>query len=234
MVLETAVAPSAKLRVVRLETMDFLEGWELQKADADARREGLIGDTLLLARHPHTFCTGVLGKDEHLRLSEPQRRSLGIPYYRVDRGGDVMYVGPGHLVAYPVLRLEGYGLDPLQYLRALEEVVMRTLAEFGIRSGRIAGLTGVWAGEAKIAGVAVKLSRGVTTHGFNLNVDPDLSFYRHIVTCGNAGRDVTSMERLLGLAPSLREVEDCIVGSFEEVFGCRRNGSGSLSAQRQT
>ena len=216
-------------RVIRLESMDFLEGCRLQKAYAEARREGLIGDTLLLARHPHTFCTGALGKDEHVLLSEAGRRALGIPYYRVDRGGDVMYLGPGQVVAYPILRLADRGLDPLQYLRALEEVAIRALSEFGIQARRIVGLTGVWVGEAKIGGVAVKLSRGVTTYGFNLNVTPDLSFYRHIVTCGNAGRDVTSMERLLGRAPGLREVEDRVVEGFGAVLGERVEGpSGSV------
>ncbi|MEE9285501.1 MAG: lipoyl(octanoyl) transferase LipB, partial [Dehalococcoidia bacterium] len=151
--------------------------------------------------------------------AEGDRAALGLPYYRVDRGGDVMYLGPGHLVAYPVLRLADHALDPLQYLRALEQTVIQALDDFGIRGRRIPGLTGVWVREAKIAGVAVKVARGVTTHGFNLNVSPDLSYYRYIVTCGNHGRDVTSMEQLLGAPPDLTAVEERVVAQFANVFG---------------
>ncbi len=220
----------AQLQVVRLPLMDFMDGCRVQSDYAEARRTGTIGDTLLLARHPHTYCTGVLGKDRNVLIGEADRQALGVPYYRVDRGGDVMYLGPGHLVAYPIVSLGSHSLDPISYLRTLEEVVIRTLGEHGVRAGRIHGLTGVWAGQAKIAGVAVKVSRGVTTYGFNLNVSPDLSFYQHIVTCGNVGREVTSMERLLGRAPLQREVEDSVVRQFASLLGLRDPDSYPASA----
>lgn len=119
-----------------------------------------------------------------------------------------MYVGPGQVVAYPIVKLANRGLDPIQYLRLLEETAIRTLADFRLKGARIPGLTGVWVGGAKIAGVAVKVSGGVTTHGFNVNVDPDLAMFRYIVTCGHAGRAVTSMARLLGQTPAVEEVEE--------------------------
>ena len=186
------------LRLVYLGWMAYLDAWRVQQQYATARREQRIGDHLLLVRHPPTLCTGVLGKDEHVQISEADRQALGLPYHRSDRGGDVMYVGPGQVIAYPILSLPQRGLDPIEYLRTLEAIVIETLADFGIAGTREPGLTGVWVNGAKIAGVAIRVAGGVTTHGFNLNVCPDLAWFRHIVTCGNRGREVTSMERVLG------------------------------------
>ncbi len=209
----------APFAVLDLGRIAYLEAWALQRELAGLRATGRIGDTLLLAEHEPAFCTGVLGKDEHLLLSEAQRAALGIPYYRTDRGGDVMYVGPGQVVAYPILRLADFGLDPVQYLRQLEAVVVATLADFGIQARRLPGLTGVWVGEEKIAGVAARVARGVTTHGFNLNVDPDLRPFDSIVTCGNRGRRVTSMQRLRGAAaPPRAAVAEAVVRHFQRVF----------------
>lgn len=216
---QVGVQPRSPLHLVRLGRIDYLEALEVQQRYAAARGEGALGDTIILAQHPHTLCTGPLGRDAHVLLSERERRAIGLPYYRVDRGGDVMYLGPGQLVAYPVLFLAEHGLDPISYLRALEQVVIGALAWFGVRGRRIPGLTGVWVGEAKIAGVAIKVSRGIATHGFNLNVDPDLSFFRHIVTCGNVGRGVTSMARALGRPVSVSQVEERVIASFEDVLG---------------
>lgn len=213
---------SRRLNVVTLGRLDYLEAWALQQRYAQERKAGRIGDTLLLAQHPHTLCTGVLGKDAHVLIGSAEREALSLPYYRVDRGGDVMYVGPGHLVAYAIVALTGLGLDPIQYVRLLEQAVMETLADFGIHAHRINGLTGVWVDGAKIAGVAIKVSQGVTTHGFNLNVNPDLSYYGYIVTCGNRGREVTSMERLLGRPVPMGQVEAAVIAHMEECMGSVR------------
>lgn len=218
-----------QLDVVHLGRIDFQEAWRAQQRFAEARRAGRCGNTLLLADHPPTLCTGVLGQDEHVLITSSQRHALGLPYYRVDRGGDVMYVGPGHLVAYPIVSLPSLDLDPIGYLRLLEQVLIDALADFGIEAHRIRGLTGVWVGEDKIAGVAVKVARGVTTHGFNLNVSPDLAMYRHIVTCGNHGRGVTSMERLLGRRIGPEEVEAAVIAQARPALAVSAGGAGPYS-----
>ncbi len=203
-------------RILDLGRLDYLEALAIQRDLAKERIAGVAGDALLLAEHPHAFCTGVLGKDEHLLLSDAERHALGVPYYRTDRGGDIMYVGPGQLVAYPIVRLGRLGLDPVSYLRLLEAVIIATLAAFGIEARRIPGLTGVWAGDRKIAGVAAKVAGGVTTHGLNLNIAPDLRWFDCIVTCGNKGKGVTSMARELGHAPARQDVAAALIASFRQ------------------
>ena len=220
-IIVTAPTDIAPLLAVRLPLMDVLEASAVQRAYADRRKANAVPDTVLLARHPPTFCTGVLGKDRNMLATEEERRHIGVPYVRLDRGGDLMYVGPGQVVAYPIVLLADLGLDPIRYLRLLEEVVIRALADFRINAVRIPGSAGVWVGGAKIAGVAVKVSGGVTTYGFNLNVDPDLAMFRHIVTCGNMGRPVTSMAQTLGLAPALEAVEERVVAHLSEMLVTR-------------
>jgi lipoyl(octanoyl) transferase len=202
--------------------IDYLEALAFQRELARQRAAGRTGDTLLLAEHPHAFCTGVLGKDEHLLLSEAERQALGVPYHRTDRGGDIMYIGPGQLVEYPIVHLGSLGLDPVSYLRLLEAAVIATLAAFGIQARRIPGLTGVWVDDRKIAGVAAKITRGVATHGLNLNIAPDLRWFDCIVTCGNKGKGVTSMARELGHAPARQDVADILASQFEQAYRQRR------------
>ena len=207
------------LGAVHLGRIDLGECARVQERYAEDRRRGSAGNTVLFAEHPPSYCTGVLGKDRHMLLDRDQRDALGVQYYRLGRGGDVMYVGPGQVIAYPIIQLEDYRLNPVSYLRVLEQAVIRSLGDHAIRANRAPGLTGVWVRDAKIAGVAVKVSRGVTTFGFNINVCPDMEYFQHIVTCGNEGRPITSAEMLLVRAPTVSEVEQTVAVRLAEVLG---------------
>jgi lipoyl(octanoyl) transferase len=164
------------------------------------------------------YTIGKSGNRNHLLASEEELRSKDAEVYYIDRGGDVTYHGPGQLVGYPILDLNTYYLDIHRYLRDLEEVIIRTLGEFGIKANRDSNFTGVWVGSEKIAAIGVKVSRWVTMHGFALNVNTDLSYFDRIIPCGIFHKGVTSIEKLLGQQVPLDEVSQCIVKHFEEVF----------------
>jgi len=182
--------------VHRLGLVDYEEAWALQRRLVESCRE--TGEQhLLLLEHPPTYTLGARGRQEHLLLSEEALASLGASVHRTDRGGDVTFHGPGQLVAYPILDLRRWGQGPLWYVRSLETVLIETLAAFGIEGRRVPGRPGVWVGEAKIAAIGVHVSRGVTSHGFALNVDPDLTFFSHIVPCGLPGVSMTSIAKVL-------------------------------------
>jgi len=213
--------------VLRRGLTDYPEGWEMQRQAVDAVGEGRSPHVLILLQHPPTYTLGVRGKAEHLLASEEALARLGAWVYRVDRGGDVTFHGPGQIVGYPIFRLDAWGEGPLWYVRRLEAALIDALAALGITAGRVKGRPGVWVGPAgppsggaaKVAAIGVRVSRGVTSHGFALNVSPDLSYFAHIVPCGLADAAVTSVERLLGRTVPLREVEDLVVDSLGRVFG---------------
>jgi len=184
---------------------------------AEERRAGLIPDTLVLLEHPHTYTIGRSGTRDHVFLDETELAARGITCLDVDRGGDVTYHGPGQLVGYPILDL-GPTPDVGLYLRNLESSLIDVLADFGITAGRLSGYTGVWIGDRKIVAIGVKVSQGVTTHGFALNVSTDLSLFTHILACGIPDKGVTSMALELGAAPSMASVEDAVVARFSERF----------------
>ncbi len=186
--------------------MDYREAWDWQRALEQARRAGRSGDVVLLLEHPSTYTIGRRGTREHLLIGEEELSRIGAVCLEVDRGGDITYHGPGQLVGYPILNLEAWGNDVSAYLRHLEGSLIEVLAGFGIQAERLPGFTGVWIGAGKIAAIGVKVRGGITSHGFALNVSTDLEFFRHIVPCGIADKEVTSMERLLGAAPPLPEV----------------------------
>jgi lipoate-protein ligase B len=204
--------------VRRLGLVPYGEAWVLQQRLAEARRGGTIPDTLLLLEHPHTYTIGRSGTREHVYLSEPELAERQITCLEVDRGGDVTYHGPGQLVGYPILDL-GAQPDVGRYLRNLEGCLIDVLAGFGITAGRMPGYTGVWMGDHKIAAIGVKVSQGVTTHGFALNVSTDLRLFDHILPCGIPDKGVTSMRVQLGRSPSMPEVEDAVVAQFLRRFG---------------
>ena len=204
--------------IVSLGMMDYAPAWELQKALAQQRAEGNIANVLLLVEHSHVYTIGRRGKESDLLLTKAELASLGAQVFWIDRGGEATYHGPGQLVGYPIINLRSWG-GPHIYMRTLEEVLIKTLREFGIEAGLIEGLTGVWAGQEKIAALGVKISRGITTHGFALNVSTDLSYFSHIVPCGIADKDVTSMERILGRRISLEEVLPVLANHFGHEFG---------------
>ena len=197
--------------------MPYQEAWAIQNRLADARRAGAAPDTLILLEHPHTYTIGRSGTREHVYLREDELTARGISCLEVDRGGDVTYHGPGQLVGYPILGL-GPRPDVGWYLRSLEACLIDVLSDFGINAGRLAGYTGVWIDDRKIVAIGVKVSQGVTTHGFALNVSTDLSLFTHILACGIPDKGVTSMALELGAAPPMAEVEDAVVARFSERF----------------
>ncbi len=217
--------------VLRLGLTDYGEAWELQRRLADAVREGSSPPALILLQHPPTYTLGVQGKSEHVLLDEAGLRRIGAGLHRVDRGGDVTFHGPGQLVGYPILDLRRWGEGPVWYVRLLEATLIEALGRLGIGARRVPGRVGVWVGDDKIAAIGLRVSRGVTTHGFALNVATDLSYYRHIVPCGLVDADVTSIERVLGRTVPMQEVADLVVGCFAERFGLEMVESAPEPAQ---
>ncbi len=201
-----------------LRRLPYREGWELQNRLFEARKQGSIPDVLLLVEHQPVYTFGKSGKKEHLLIPEQEAKRRGIEIFWIDRGGDITYHGPGQLVGYPIFDLHHYYLDVGRFLRDLEEVLIRTLAHFDIKAGRIAGLTGVWVEDKKIASIGVKLSRWITKHGFALNVSTDLHYFAQIIPCGIAEKPMTSMEQVLGRSVTLDEVIPRVLEEFQEVF----------------
>ncbi len=219
------------LEVRRLGVVAYADALALQRALVDERRAGRVGDLLLLVEHPHVLTLGVRGDGgrSHILASPETLKARGIGVHETGRGGDITYHGPGQIVGYPIVDLKPDRQDVHRYIRDLEEVLIRTAAGYSVDAGRVAGLTGVWVGDAKLAAIGVRISRWVTSHGFAFNVSTDLDCFDLIVPCGIAGRGVTSLERLLGRAVDAREVEDRIVAHFGEVFE-REPFSAALAA----
>ena len=199
--------------------MSYGEALEMQRTLVEDRRAGAIDDVLLLVEHPHVLTVGVRGDGgrSHIMADGAALEARGIEVFETGRGGDVTYHGPGQIVGYPILNLSPDRRDVHRYVRDLEEVLIRTAADFGIAATRISGLTGVWVGDEKLAAIGVRIARWITSHGFALNVTTDLSYFDMIIPCGIAGRGVTSLSRL-GVRASRAEVEDRIVSHFGEVF----------------
>ncbi|MDQ6677733.1 MAG: lipoyl(octanoyl) transferase LipB [Acidobacteriota bacterium] len=209
-----------KLGVQDLRLMRWEDAAGLQQRLVAERKKGLICDRLLFVEHPHVITMGRNAHGENLLAREDVLGRAGVSVHETNRGGDVTYHGPGQVVGYPILDLNEWKRDVHLYVRALEEVVIRTLGEFGIGAERVQGMTGVWTGGAKIAAIGVHLSRWVTSHGFALNVDTDLSYFEYIVPCG-LRKPVTSM-RVLGVSASREQVLDRLSRNFSEVFDRER------------
>jgi len=202
----------------QLGRIGYGDALQLQKRLEADRKAGTICDQLLLLEHPHVITLGRNGHMENLLASDEILARAGIGFHPTDRGGDVTYHGPGQLVGYPILDLREWRRDVGAYVRALEQSLIDTLAEYGIEGGHIPKLTGVWVGERKIAAIGVHLSRWVTSHGFALNVTTDLSYFQYIVPCGLT-RPVTSMAAL-GVRASLEEVSAKFAAHFGRIFDC--------------
>jgi lipoyl(octanoyl) transferase len=196
--------------------VEYGSAFALQQQLVAQRKAGAIPDQLVLLEHPHTITLGRNGHTENVLAGEDILARAGIAFHATDRGGDVTYHGPGQIVGYPVLDLREWKRDVGAYVRAIEQVLIDTLADFGIQAGRIPKLTGVWVGESKIAAIGVHISRWVTSHGFALNVSTGLQYFQYIVPCGLA-KPVTSMAQL-GCANSWAEVADRLAGHFGRVF----------------
>jgi lipoyl(octanoyl) transferase len=201
-----------------LGRVDYGQAMELQQQLVCDRKQGLIADHLLLLEHPHVITLGRNGHLENLLASDEILQRAGISFYSTDRGGDVTYHGPGQLVGYPILDLREWQRDVGAYVRAVEQTIIDTLADYGIAAGRIPKLTGVWVGERKIAAIGVHLSRWVTSHGFALNVGTDLDYFQYIVPCGLT-KPVTSMAAL-GVRATVQEVGERLAGHFGRIFDC--------------
>ena len=212
-----------------LGRLGYQEAREIQRALVEARQDSRIDDSLLLLEHPPTYTLGRRTEASHLLLPRERLERLGAAVVDVDRGGQATYHGPGQLVGYPIVGLRGWG-GPREYVRALETVLIGTLDYYGVQAGRVDGLTGVWVGDRKIAAIGVKVSRGVTSHGFALNVTTDLSWFDHIIPCGVHDKEVTSLGRLLGRCVSLEEVAAIVAGQFSFRIGCAMeiDGAGEM------
>ena len=211
------VAP-ALCHAVRLGTAEYQWAWELQRRLAREISEAMRPNTMLLLEHPPVYTKGRLGRPDHLLLSPAELANKGICLYDTDRGGQITYHGPGQLVAYPVVDLRQWG-GPLKYVRTLEQAIIATLRDFQIDAEAIDGLTGVWAENAKLAAIGVKISRGVAYHGLSINVNTDLSYYDHIVPCGIDDRPMTSMAQLLGQPVDFEEVQYSLMYHFGRNMG---------------
>jgi lipoate-protein ligase B len=209
-----------ELEVRRLGRIGYPEALALQKELEAAVIENRTEDYLLLLEHPHTFTIGRRAKESGVLATAELLKNLGVEVFETDRGGKVTYHGLGQIVGYPIYSLTPDREDVHKYVRDLEEVLIHTLADFGIDAFRIEGLTGVHTTEGKVAAIGVHIKRWVTTHGFALNVNTDLSYYNWIIAC--EGEPVTSMDKLLGRELDLAEVEDRIIENFETVFATSR------------
>ena len=237
-----APVPNRAVLVHRLGLVEYVPTWQFQESLMDAtvaiKTANRLAETtgaafqptpnhLLLCEHPHTYTLGKSGKPEHLLLDDAALAAHEASFHRINRGGDITYHGPGQLVGYPILDLDNFRPDIHWYLRSLEEAVIRTLAEYGLKAGRIAGLTGVWLdweegapNPRKICALGVKCSRWVTLHGFALNVNPDLSYFGHIVPCGITDKAVTSLaQELPGTAVSVAQVQERLLPHLLAMLG---------------
>jgi lipoyl(octanoyl) transferase len=211
-------APPRLLEVRRLGRIGYAEGLDLQARLVEERQQQRSADTLLLLEHDPVVTLGRNARRENLLLSEEELRRRGIAVFETGRGGDVTYHGPGQVVGYPILDLAPDRRDVHRYVRDLEEVMIRTCADYGVVAGRVAGLTGTWVGAEKIGAIGVRIARWVTSHGFAFNVSTDLSPFGLIVPCGIRERGVTSLARLLGRPVDLAEAMDRLAFHFGMVF----------------
>lgn len=216
--------------------IDYKQAWDKQEAlfnrivetKLNNRAEKTLVKTqnhLIFCEHPHVYTLGKSGKEEHLLVNELQLKENNATYYKINRGGDITYHGPGQIVGYPILDLDNFFTDIHKYLRFLEEVIIKTIAYYGLKGERSPGETGVWIdvgkpSARKICAFGVRASRWVTMHGFALNVNADLKYFNNIVPCGIADKAVTSMHTELGKTLNTEEVKEKIKQHFAEQFEC--------------
>lgn len=225
-----------------LGQLDYKTAWDLQEsllqqgvaAKAKAvnatansgtnEEECPVNNYLLFVEHPPVYTLGKSGKVEHVLISDEEREAKGIEFFKINRGGDITFHGPGQVVGYPIFDLEQFYTDIGRYLRDLEEVVIRTLADYGIAAGRSAGETGVWIDaeipgkERKICALGVRCSRWITMHGFAFNINTNLDYFNYIIPCGIQNKQVTSLQQELGRAVPMAEVKEKLLRHFSAVF----------------
>ena len=210
------------LELLSLGLSDYQQTWDLQRSLFTKRLAGEIGDTLILCEHPHTYTVGKNGTDnlfKHLLLNKAELAENGIQVFEIDRGGDITYHGPGQLVAYPILDLNDHYRDVHRYLRDLEEVVIKVLAQFAVEGIRIDGVTGVWVEDqpapAKICAIGVKVTRWITMHGFAFNINTNLDYFNGIIPCGISDKKVISLAHLKSKICDMDEIKDRVVQSLQ-------------------
>ena len=224
-----------EVTIINLGLVDYKKAWDIQekyfKQAIDRKIAIRNGENLpppsnylILCEHPNVYTIGKSGKEENLLLSSEEVKSKEASFYKINRGGDITYHGPGQLVVYPILDLDQFFTDIHKYMRFLEQAVINTLLKFGIQSSRIDGMTGVWIDSAlpsarKICAMGVKSSRWVTMHGIGFNINTNLDFFSHIVPCGIDDKAVTSMQKELGIEVDMQEVENIIIEEFKSLFG---------------
>jgi lipoyl(octanoyl) transferase len=218
---------------------DYKEAWDYQEqifggvVEQKIRNRDTLSDPpvptssyLIFCEHPHVYTLGKSGEEAHLLLNEEGLRARSATFYKINRGGDITYHGPGQLVGYPILDLDNFFTDIHKYLRFLEEAVILTLEEYDLKGGRSPGFTGVWMEPEnplrarKICAIGVRSSRWVTMHGFAFNVNPDLSYFGNIIPCGIDDKAVTSLEKELGRKPDMEEVKQKLKKHFSTLFEC--------------
>ena len=203
-----------KIDILNLGIKPYKEVWDLQKELVEKRRNGQINDTLILVEHEPVYTLGKNADENHILQHSPK----DVKTYHIERGGDVTFHGPGQLVGYPILDLHNYNKSISWYMRSLEQLIIDTLAEYGITAERKVGLTGVWVGDEKIAALGVRVTRWVTMHGFALNVTPDLIYYSGIIPCGIFEYGVTSMAKLVTNEITVKSVKRVLKKMFMNQF----------------
>ncbi len=222
----TPAAQSLRVCEARwLGQTSYSDGLALQEQAVEALRSG-APEQLLLLEHPHVFTLGRGANSGHILADKEHLQSRSIEVHETGRGGDVTYHGPGQLVGYPIINLKPDRCDVHRYVRDLEEVLIRTIGDFGVTGTRITGLTGVWVGNEKIAAIGVRIARWITSHGFALNVSTDLSYFQMIVPCGISDKGVTSLSRLVGRSIDIQTVAQSAASHFGEVFSREMSGEG--------
>jgi lipoyl(octanoyl) transferase len=224
------VVEKRNLLVKKLGRVEYSAALLVQKETELAVKEGQHSDTLLLLEHPHTLTVGRRGDSAGILMTEESLKARGVTVFETNRGGKITYHGLGQIVGYPIVNLSPDREDVHAYVRNLEEVMIRTLANFEIPAFRIASLTGVHTSRGKVAAIGVHIARWITTHGFALNVNTDLSFFNLIIACD--GEQVTSMEDLLGHEVDMSEVEDRLIAHFADVFDMTLQESNGQDAFR--
>jgi lipoate-protein ligase B len=198
--------------------INYQEAWDLQKKILELRYQNKIPDVLLLLEHPNTYTLGKV-TDKNNLLSDPDfLKENNISVYEIDRGGDITFHGPGQIVGYPIINLVNWKRDTHEYLRGLEEVIIRTCDEFGLKSHRNPKYTGVWIGDRKIAAIGIKISRWITMHGFAFNINTDLSLFNGIIPCGIKEKSVTSLSKELNVEVEIKIVKEKLLNNFKQFF----------------
>lgn len=211
-----------EIRLLNLPETPYSEVWQLQREIFQGLIEGSTEDTFILCEHPPVYTLGRVTELSNILFTDEKLKAIGAEKFEIERGGDVTFHGPGQIVGYPLLNLTHFKEDLGWYLRSIEEVIIRTLAHYGIAAFRISGRTGVWVGEEgkeeKICAIGIKASRWCTMHGFAFNINTDLSYFSHIVPCGIGDRQVTSLSKVLGRPIDIEEVKEILTEEFEKVF----------------